>query len=335
MDIRYFIGIDVSKSTLDWAVFDGRTIVFESHSANTETGIKQTLRTINGINGFSVPACIVCLEHTGIYNALLLAELAKSAYPTWLESSLQIKQAGGLQRGKSDRIDSQRIAEYAFRFRDRVRLWEPPRQLLQELDCLDALRQRLLLVRSQLQQPINEQAGFVDPKRQKQLVKNCQASLEAINSDLRSVNRQIEQLIQNDEQLNELFSLITSITGVGVATATEVILATDEFKAISDPKKLACHAGVAPFEHRSGTSVRGRTRVSRHARKRLKSLLHMAAMSAIRAEGDLRTYYLRKVAEGKNRMLILNAVRNKIVHRICAVVRRREKYEKNYTPLLA
>ena len=123
MDIRYFIGIDVSKSTLDWAVFDGRTIVFESHSPNTESGIKQTLRTISGLKGFTITTSLVCLEHTGIYNALLLAELANSAYPTWLESSLQIKQAGGLQRGKSDRIDSQRIAEYAFRFRDRVRLW--------------------------------------------------------------------------------------------------------------------------------------------------------------------------------------------------------------------
>jgi len=199
---------------------------------------------------------------------------------------------------------------------------------------LSALRQRLLLVRSQLEQPINEQAGFVDPKRQKQLVKNCRASLDGINADLSSVNRQIEQLVEGDEGLNELFALVTSVTGIGLATATEIILATDEFKAISDPKKLACHAGVAPFEYRSGTSVRGKTRVSRHARKRLKSLLHMAAMSAIRSKGDLQDYYLRKVAQGKNRMLVLNAVRNKLVHRICAVVRRGEKYEKKHTPSL-
>jgi transposase len=74
---------------------------------------------------------------------------------------------------------------------------------------------------------------------------------------LESVDQQITQLIQADEHLKELFALMTSIPGVGMATATEVILATDEFKAITDPKKLACHAGVAPFEYRSGTSVRG------------------------------------------------------------------------------
>ena len=334
MDIRYFIGVDVSKSTLDWAVFDGNAILLQLQSPNSAAGIKQALRTVGNLAGFTPQASIVCLEHTGIYNALLLAELATAACPTWLESSLQIKQAGGLQRGKSDRVDAQRIAEYAFRFRYRTRLWEPPRQLLQDLASLSALRQRLLLVRSQLEQPINEQAGFVDPKRQKQLVKNCRASLDGINADLSSVNRQIEQLVEGDEGLNELFALVTSVTGIGLATATEIILATDEFKAISDPKKLACHAGVAPFEYRSGTSVRGKTRVSRHARKRLKSLLHMAAMSAIRSKGDLQDYYLRKVAQGKNRMLVLNAVRNKLVHRICAVVRRGEKYEKKHTPSL-
>lgn len=95
-----------------------------------------------------------------------------------------------------------------------------------------------------------------------------------------------------------------------------------------------CHAGVAPFEHRSGSSVRGKTRVSHHARKRLKSLFHLAAMSSIRAKGELRDYYQRKVGEGKNKMLVLNAVRNKIIHRIYAVVRRGEKYDKNYLPTL-
>ncbi len=120
-----------------------------------------------------------------------------------------------------------------------------------------------------------------------------------------------------------------------MATATEVILATHELKAITDPKKLACHAGVAPFEYRSGTSVGGKTRVSQHARKRLKSLFHLAAMSAIRVKGELQDYYRRKVAEGKNKMLVLNAVRNKLIHRIYAVVRRGEKYDKFYTLSIA
>jgi transposase len=104
---------------------------------------------------------------------------------------------------------------------------------------------------------------------------------------------------------------------------------------IAEPKKLACHAGVAPFEYKSGSSVRGRPGVSQHARKRLKSLLHLAAMTAIRLKGELQEYYQRKVREGKNKMLVLNAVRNKLIHRLYAVVKRGEKYDKTYLSSLA
>lgn len=268
------------------------------------------------------------------YCAHLLSSLYKLKLPIWLESSLQIKKAGGLQRGKTDAIDARRIAEYAFRFQDQICLWQPPRPVLQKLAALSALRQRLLRVRQQLRQPVNEAQGFVEKSLQKQLTKNCQASLKAINVDLESAEKQINALIQSDNRLKELFGWITSVPGVGDAIATEVLVATNEFKAINDPKKLACHAGVAPFEYRSGSSVRGRTRVSRHARLRLKSLFHLGAMSAVRMKGELRTYYQRKVTEGKNKMLVLNAVRNKLIHRVCSVVHRGQKYDKNYTPVL-
>ena len=345
MDIRYFIGVDMSKATLDWAVFDGKTIVLQSQSANSEVGIKTTLKLIKALPDFRVAESVCCMEHTGIYNAHLLTHLHKLSFPLWLESSLQIKKAGGLQRGKTDAIDAQPvrqsdIAEYAFRFRHQMRLWQPPRPVLQKLAALSALRQRLLLVRQQRQQPITEQEGFVDPGLQKQLAKNCQSSLKAINTDLETVDQQIDELIQKDDRLKELFEwtslrLPGSVPGLCPATATEVIVATDEFKALSDPKKLACHAGVAPFEYKSGSSVRGKTRVNQHARLRLKSLFHLGAMSAIRIKGELQDYYKRKVGEGKNKMSVLNAVRNKLIHRVCSVVHRQQNYDKNYTPALA
>lgn len=335
MDIRYFIGVDISKATLDWAVFDGKSVILQSQSANSEAGIKTALKLIKALPGFKLAESVCCMEHTGIYNDHLLSHLHKINLPIWLESSLQIKKAGGLQRGKTDAIDAQRIAEYAFRFRDQVHLWQPPRPVIQKLAALSALRQRLILVRQQLQQPISEQQGFIEKALHKQLAKNCRASLNAIEADLANADEQINKLIEQDDRLKQLFEWITSVPGVGSATATEVIVATDEFKAIRDPKKLACHAGVAPFEYKSGSTVRGKTRVSQHARLRLKSLFHLGSMSAIRMKGELQDYYQRKVKEGKNKMLVLNAVRNKLIHRVCSVVHRGQKYDKNYTPVLA
>ncbi|QMW04042.1 transposase [Spirosoma foliorum] len=335
MDIRYFIGVDVSKATLDWAVFDGKTTVLQLQSANSPAAIRTTVKVSKALPYFTSAESVCCLEHTGIYCAHLLSSLYKLKLPIWLESSLQIKKAGGLQRGKSDTIDAVRIAEYAFRFRDKMGLWQPPRPILQKLATLSALRQRHLRVRQHLQQPIAEQQGFVEKSRQKQLAKNCQASLKAINADLASAEKQINTLIQRDERLKELFGWITSVPGVGDALAAEVLVATNEFKAINDPKKLASHAGVAPFEYRSGSSVRGKTRVSQHARLRLKSVFHLGAMSVIQMKGELRDYYRRKVGDGKNKMLVLNAVRNKLLHRVCSVIHRQQKYDKNYAPTLA
>lgn len=335
MDIRYFVGIDIAKATLDWAVYDGQKMALQTSTPNTIVGIKTALRLLKTLPNWNPQQAIFCMEHSGIYNAHLLDFLHKLGFPLWLESSLQIKKAGGLQRGKTDSIDAQRIAEYAYRFRDQLRLWQPARAVIQQLAMLSAARQRLIAVYNQLAGPLAEQQGFVNPTLQKQLLKGCQASLTAIEKDRKAIDKAIDQLIESDDELKKLFGLMTSIPGIGTATATEVVIATNELQTITDPKKMACHAGVAPFNYQSGSSVRGRAGVSQHARKRLKSLFHLAAMSAIRVQGELQDYYQRKVKEGKNKMLVLNAVRNKLIHRIYAVVARGEKYDKTYVSSLA
>ena len=320
----------VSKATLDWAVYGSKGIVLQTNTANTVAGIKTALRLIKTLPDWNANQVVFSMEHTAIYNAHLLDFLHKLHLPIWLESSLQIKKAGGLQRGKTDAIDAQRIAEYAYRFADQLRLWQPPRQVVQQLALLSATRQRLILVYNQLAVPLAEQQSFINPTLQKQLQKSCKASLLALEKDRKAIDAAIDQLIAKDEQLKDLFALMTSVPGIGIVTATEVIVATNELSTICEPKKMACHAGVAPFEYKSGSSVRARPGVSQHARKRLKSLFHLAAMAAIRAKGQLQDYYQRKVKEGKNKMLILNAVRNKLIHRLYAVVKRGKKYEKNY-----
>lgn len=128
MDIRYYIGIDIAKATLDWAVYDGKTTVLVCSTPNTIAGIKTALRLLKTLPNWTPTEAVFCMEHTGIYNAHLLDFLHKLHFPIWLESSLQIKKAGGLQRGKTDSIDAQPvrrcgIAEYAYRFRDQIRLW--------------------------------------------------------------------------------------------------------------------------------------------------------------------------------------------------------------------
>ena len=335
MDFCYFIGIDIAKETLDWAVYNHQGVQLSTHTPNTLAGIKTALAEFKALPGWNSKLAVFCMEHTGIYNAHLLQQLYELKLAVWLESSLQIKQAGGMQRGKTDKVDAQRIAQYAYRFRDQMRLWQPPREVIQKLAFLSATRQRLNQAYNLLAVPVAEQETFIGKSLQKTLKGNVQKSLTALKDEQKAVEQQIKELIQADARLKELFDLMVSVPGIGPVIATELLVATNEMQTINDPKKLACHAGVAPFEYRSGTSIRGKTRVSHQARKRLKSLIHMGTMSAIQVKGDLQDYYLRKLGEGKHTMLVLNAVRNKLIHRVCAVVRRGEKYDKNYAPALA
>ena len=330
MDFCYFVGIDIAKDTLDWAVCTQQGAQLSTHTANTLAGIKTALAELKALPGWNPKQAVFCMEHTGIYNAHLLELLYELQLAVWLESSLQIKQAGGMQRGKTDKVDAQRIAQYAYRFRDQMRLWGPPRQVIQKLAFLSATRQRLNQAYNLLAVPVAEQETFISRSFQKALKVNVNKSLTALHEEQKAVELQIAQLIQADARLKELFDLMVSVPGIGPIIATELLIATNEMQSISDPKKLACHAGVAPFEYRSGSSIRGRTKVSHQARKRLKSLIHLGAMSAIQVRGDLQDYYQRKLGEGKHTMLVLNAVRNKLIHRVCAVVRRGKKYDKFY-----
>ena len=132
--------------------------------------------------------------------------------------------------------------------------------------------------------------------------------------------------------LKKLFSLVSSVIGIGFVTAVNMIIHTNEFKIMKDAKKLACYCGVAPFESSSGSSIKKKTKVSHMANKRLKTNLHMAALSSIRHDEGMKNYYERKVAEGKPKLMVLNAVRNKLISRVIAVVKRETAYTEIYLP---
>ena len=150
-----------------------------------------------------------------------------------------------------------------------------------------------------------------------------------IEKDLENIDKELDDIIKNDPRLKEIYELSTSVPGIGKITALSLICYTNEFNSYHTGKQLACYCGVAPFEHSSGSSVRGKTRVSHMANKPLKRLLYLGAMAAIKSNGELKAYYVRKVSEGKNKMSVLNAIRNKMVLRLTAVIKRGTPYQQN------
>ncbi len=324
MKYTSFIGIDVSKLTLDIAILKSNQTTNHYQIKNDKESIQDFFEDYL----VETDSCLFCLEATGVYGVHLLNFTSKREIDTWVVNPVHIKRSVGMVRGKSDQIDAIRIAQFAKKNLDQVRLYQPQREVIKQLRALARSREQLVKARTQLKQTLTESKYedicVVELKR-----KAVEGSILALNKDIKTIEEDIQKLIKTDEKLSNIYQIACSVIGIGPITAVEIILTTNEFKTINDAKKFACHSGVAPFPNSSGTSLRGKNRVSQMANKKMKKLLHLAALSSIRYHNDLRVYFDRKVAEGKHKMSVLNAIRNKILNRLFACIKQNRKYQIN------
>jgi len=323
---EHVFGVDVSKKTIDitHAVgdqFEHRVFL------NTDAGMGELTAWFKALN-LTFSATLFCMEATGLYCFPLTRFLAENSIDIWIEHPTRIKKVSALQRGKNDKVDSKRIAVYAIKNLDQLRLWRPMDATLEKIKHLASLRVRLVETKKRLETPIKEFEEIGDNVMAKLLTKTIKSSLAAIDKDLKNVELKIIDIVNEDDHLRLLYKLITSVVGIGFVTAINLLVHTNGFTMLKDTRKLACYCGVAPFEYSSGTSVRGKTKVHYMANKKLKCNLHMASLSAIKLDADLKAYYERKVAEGKNKMSVLNAVKNKLLGRVVAVVNKGQEYVK-------
>lgn len=326
MNYSYFIGIDVSKLKLDIAIKDhcGKLIEEPSVIENNSNAVRKFIRTLRKKIKSEL---LFCLEPTGHYSNLIVSELLAEDLHVWVATPIDIQRSIGMTRGKNDKVDAIRIAEYAYRYHDKARLANLKKMEIQQLRELLTQRETFVTDRAKYKTQIREFKGRISETAYEAVrIANIQI-IEALNIAIANIERQIKETIHQDEKLSRNYDLLQSIPGVGEVLAQTFIAVTSGLERFSDPRAFACHAGIAPFQYTSGSSIRGKNKVSHRANKRLKSLLHMAALSSIRNKGELREYYLRKVSEGKSKMSVINALRNKIVQRIFAVIKRNSYYQ--------
>ena len=323
---NHFFGVDVSKKTIDVTLSKNAELIHRQFS-NDAKGMDELMQWFSELQiGFE--DTLFCMEATGLYCFALTQFLANNAIDTWIEHAAQIKRSSALERGKNDKVDSKRIVAYATKNLDRLRLWKPAGNTLDKIRHLASLRDRLVETKKRLTTPIKEFEEVGNTVMARLLAQSIKASLNAIDKDLKKIEVKIIDVVNGDENLKQLYKLITSVVGIGFVTAINLIVYTNAFTVLKDTRKLACYCGVAPFEYSSGSSIRGKTKVHYMANKKLKCNLHMASLSAIKLDADMKAYYERKVAEGKNKMSVLNAVKNKLLARVVAVVNKDQLYVK-------
>ena len=318
------VGIDVAKLTLDYCLLNGDQQPEQGQIFNTQKSVSTFLKTLKK-SGCQMDEMLFVFENTGIYSSLLSLVLSENDFDYAQVPALEIKRSLGITRGKSDKVDAREIAYYAKRNTDKITLSTLPELSIQKLKIVFSEREKTVAAIKTFERT---------PENESFLSKEVFGSVKTINiqtikhlkKQLVALNEKIKKLIREDENLYEQQQLLKSIPGIGEVTSVYLLMATNGFTTFTNGRKFACYSGVAPFEHSSGTSIKGKTRVSHLADKKMKTLLHMVSLTAIKYDPELKEYYLRKKAEGKHTMLVLNNIKCKIVYRIFAVIQRKSNF---------
>lgn len=318
------VGIDISKDTLDFCVMNTDTV-----KATVRGALENRPKAIvKWLGQFDRNQVVFALEHTGHYGSALAHYLTEGTFVFYMVNPLELKKSLGIQRGKSDIKDAFRIAEYTITNKHKLTPFRLPTKSLSRLKALVTARERYVKMSVQVQNSIKANQILNKTVDVKILLVQGQAQYRSIRRNIKAIDLEIHTIMEEDQSLKNNYEKITQVIGVGPVIATKCIVETDNFSKFENPRKFSCHCGLAPFPYQSGSSIKGRTKTHYLRDKSLKAVLTKGAITAIQHDPQIKTYYNRKIAEGKHHMSVKNAVANKLVLRIFAVIKRNEPFVK-------
>ena len=331
---KCFIGIDVSKSWIDLSlmvILDGVkqdmiTQKFDNHSEGFKL-LDQWLKR------HGVPfndSTLVVIENTGVYHRLIWQYCTEKGLSLHIGNAAGIKWSLGITRGKDDVTDSQRLCSYCYRHADELKATPVLDPVILQLKDLMTARTRLIKQITSTRVYLKELNLSNSKEVQKAIEKAHKAALDGMKKSLDLIEEQIKKIVREHEAINKNYRLLLSVPGIGHITSVYIICCTANFASRISGKQLACYAGVVPFANSSGSSIKGKNKVNKMANKDLKKLLHMGARSIVTHHPEFKTYYERKLKEGKHDLTIINAIKNKIVLRAVAVINKQTKYVDKY-----
>lgn len=322
---KFTLGVDVSKHTLDISCSE----------------LNEHIKIKNGTEGFTqflkwcrlfkidLKDCFLVLEYTGGYEYKLLQFCEAHTIVYARIPGLAIKNSMGITRGKNDKVDSARIAQYGEEKHKSLQPSKPLNAAIIRLKELLAFRKRLVRENAGYQSSIKEREHMYGKSIKDIIVKSLQQKQKANSKIIENIEAEMMKIVILDEQMYVNFTLITSIKGIGKVNGLMTIAYTENFTSFTNPRSYAVYVGVIPFDHSSGTSIRGRKRVSHIANKELKQELNQAARSALVWDKEMNAYAVNKL-KTKCYKIVLNNIKFKLILRMFAVVKKGEMYVDNY-----
>lgn len=328
--VKFSIGIDLANLTFVVSVLTHHDKEFITKQFNNEQlGFDEFVSWLKK-NKVKSDNSVIVMESTGVYSEKLCYFLYQKGYLISVENALKVKRAFGISPRKNDIIDSKRIAEYAFRFYDELKFWKPAEQLIEEVKSLLSLREYLRI------QVSSHMASFKALKKkeiQSKLAIDTHLSvIDDFKIKIKSIEEEIKVLVSSDINILHKINCLISIPGVGFLLSVNLMVVTNAFKENIDYRTLASYIGIAPIEHTSGTSVNKKVN-KKFGHSRLKKLFYLCSMNTVRHKSFFYPYYNRKVAQGKNKMTVLNNISNKMLRIACGIIKSGKPFIPNYCSL--
>lgn len=319
---KIFVGIDISKGWIDVAV-KNETVSVCRRFDNCKKGYRSMLgwlKTFARLNDM-----ILCMEHTGVYGMPLWEYLASQKICFVVETGLQINHSMGIRRGKSDKADAQLIARYIRLHHAETRLYKVPNQVIKRLKIAFGYRERLLKAKHLLTVSSKEIGSFISKEACREMSIDSSKLIATISAKISQVEKLMVKIIDANPETNRIYQLIKSVPGIGPITAAYLIIVTQNFTLINNGRKLSRYGGMSPEKNESGI-IKRKSKTSSIGNKKLKALLSNCVGTILQHNVETREYQQRKIDQGKPDGVIINNLRNKILHRVCAVVNRGTPY---------
>jgi len=305
----------MSKSWFDYYLLNNQfEVVLKGRIDNNVEVIQRFIEEVLELDLVdSIEKILLVVEHTGLYVNHLVRKWISNGGQICLVHASKVSEGliGSTSfEEKTDDLDAYRIAEYAIRFADKLKL----HQMSKDSEV-----------------PLKEIKAFESKENSDMLDDFQNEPLRLMKISVKNIDKKIKSIVNKDANLKQLYKLICSVHGVGPITAIEILISTNGFTDFSpsQAKSFSRFCGVVPLPKSSGKFKR-KPKITKKANAKMKSLLTTCALSLINTNSDLGRYYNRLRAKGKKHRVVLNAVRNKLILRIFAVVRNQTMYERNY-----
>lgn len=310
----HFVGIDVAKRKLDIALLANGKIKSKVVE-NSPAGFSQLfvwLRT----HGAEPAASRVCLEATGPYSEAVALALVDGGWITCVVNPARVKgfAQSELVRNKTDRADAALLARFCETIRPAA--WTPPPPEWRELRaCVD----RLQALKDMRQQEVNRMEAHA-ANQQDKLIKAVQLHVDWLDAQIKTLEREINEHIDRHPDLKRDADLLQSVPGIGSTTVAKVLAYAGDVRRFDSAKALAAFIGVTPRHRVSGSSVKGRTMLSRTGHAQLRKALYMPGMVSVRHNSAVQMMAERLRSRGKAPKAVIGAAMRKLAHLIYGVI---------------